>query len=153
MNQGDQRQGIEIQRKEFDELMKQFNGKAFKAKGTAEVVYRIPTAPAKELSIWVYSTIAHKTGVSRRLGSDAIRIMMLYQGKNVVIKESKTLRKGNWKENVKRKIRSLMDRTTEHQCPQGHPLVQRERKKDGKRFYGCVMFPQCKYTQLILPGS
>lgn len=145
MNHRDKRYGVQIRRKEFDELMKRVNGQTIKPKGTAEIVYRIPIQKTKDLSIWVYSTIPHKTGVSRKLGSDAIRIMVFYEDRKIVMRETKTLRKGKWKENVERKIRGLMERTSDIRCPQGHPLVQRTRKKDGKPFYGCALFPQCKY--------
>ncbi|MFQ5980960.1 MAG: hypothetical protein ACE5OZ_22705 [Candidatus Heimdallarchaeota archaeon] len=145
MNHGDKRAGVQIRRKEFDELMNRFNGQIIKPKGTAEIVYRIPVQKAKELSIWVYSTIPHSTGISRKLGADAIRIMIFYEDRKIVMRETKTLRKGKWKDNVERKIRSLMKRTTDKRCPQSHPLVQRTRKKDGKPFYGCALFPECKY--------
>ncbi|MHA2494708.1 MAG: hypothetical protein ACXAEI_04405 [Candidatus Hodarchaeales archaeon] len=145
MKHGDQRQGVKIHQKEFEELMKQFDATTLKPKGTSEIIYRVPISFAKELSIWVYSTIYRKTRVSRELGADAIRIVMFYQDKKAVMREPKTLRKGKWKENITRKIENLKNRATEYRCPEGHPLVVRERKVDGKPFHGCAAFPQCKY--------
>lgn len=124
--------------------MAQFGGMPFKPRGTSEIVYNIPIPQANELSVWVYSTIHHKSGKSRKTGSDAIRTIMLYQGKGVM-KEPKTLRTANWARNVEKKVKTLLSYATEYRCPWGHPLVIRHRKENSGTFYGCAFFPECQY--------
>ncbi len=128
---------------EFDIVMDQFGAEAFQPRGTSEIVYRIPLV--NDLSIWVYSTIYHKTGVSRKPGTDAIRTIMLYQENQGVMNESKTLRTINWEKTLVRKIKSLQKRVTNYRCPWGHPLVKRKRKKGRGKFYDCATFPKCRY--------
>ncbi|MFQ5980773.1 MAG: hypothetical protein ACE5OZ_21765 [Candidatus Heimdallarchaeota archaeon] len=134
----------EITRQEFDEVMDKFGGMPFKPRGTSEIVYNIPIPQMNELSVWVYSTIHHKSGKSRKTGSDAIRTIMLYQGKGVM-KEPKTLRTANWARNVEKKVKTLLSYATEYRCPWGHPLVIRHRKEGSGTFYGCAFFPECQY--------
>jgi len=134
---------VRINQEEFDNLIAKFNAEQISPRGTSEVVYRIILG--NELSIWIYSTIRRKTGVSRPSGSDAIRTIMLYQEKQGVMKESKTLRTINWKKNLEKKIRSLQKRATPYQCPWGHALVKRKRKSGKGLFIGCAAYPKCKY--------
>lgn len=108
-----------------------------------EIVYRIPLQ--NDFSVWIYSTVNPKSGFSKEYGTDAIRTVLMYRNTKAVMKESKTLRTENWEKNLLAKIDDLKKRTTEYKCPWGHALVKR-RGKDGKgSFYGCAMFPECKY--------
>jgi len=109
-----------------------------------EIIYRI--ALQNDLSVWIYSTIDPKSGFSREYGSDAIRTVMMYKNSKAVMRESKTLRTANWEKNLNQKIKSLSERATEYKCPWGHALVKRKGKKGKGSFYGCAMFPDCKYV-------
>ena len=109
-----------------------------------EIIYRIPLK--NDFAIWVYSTINPMSGMSRERGEDAIRMVLMYKNIHAVMKESKTLRTSNWKKNLESKIKELTEKTTEHRCPWGHPLVKRLGKGGKGSFYGCAMFPDCRYT-------
>ncbi|MHA2248300.1 MAG: hypothetical protein ACXADY_25345 [Candidatus Hodarchaeales archaeon] len=134
---------VRIYRAEFDKFMTKFNAEQITPRGTSEIVYRIILG--NELSIWIYSSIRRKSGVSRPAGKDAIRTIMLYQENHGVMKESKTLRTSNWEKNLEKKIRSLQKRATTYQCPWGHPLVKRKRKSGRGLFTSCAVYPKCKY--------
>ena len=134
---------VRIYSEEFDKYMTKFNAEQISPRGTSEIVYRILLG--NELSIWIYSSIRRKSGVSRPAGKDAIRTIMLYQEKHGVMKESKTLRTSNWEKNLEKKIQSLRKRATLYQCPWGHPLVKRKRKNSRSLFTSCGYYPKCKY--------
>ena len=132
-----------ITREAFDEFMKKYKAKTSIRSVEGEIVYRIPLQ--NDLAIWVYSTINPISGESREKGEDAIRTVLMYKNSKAVMKESKTLRTKNWAKNLQDKIDDLQERTTEHRCPWGHPLVKRKCRGGKGSFYGCAIFPDCKY--------
>lgn len=135
---------MDISREEFEEIMGPYNAKTSIRSVEGEIVYRIPLH--NDLSIWVYSTINPKSGMSRERGADAIRMVLMYKNSKAVMKETKTLRTSNWATNLRKKIKSLTERTTEYRCPWGHPLIKRTGKVGKGSFYGCANFPDCSYV-------
>ena len=138
------RKYTDISREEFEEFMRPYKAKTSIRSPEGEIIFRIPLK--NDFSIWIYSTINPMSGMSRNRGEDAIRMVLMYKNTKAVMKESKTLRTSNWKQNLEAKIKELKDRTTEYRCPWGHPLVKRTRKDGKGSFYGCATYPDCKYT-------
>lgn len=134
----------DISREEFEEVMNSYKAKTSIRSVEGEIIYRIPLK--NDFSIWVYSTINPISGMSKERGEDAIRMVLMYKNTKAVMKESKTLRTTNWKKNLESKIKDLTERATEYRCPWGHGLVKRPGKGGKGSFYGCAMFPDCKYT-------
>ncbi len=134
---------VDISQYDFEKALKKFNPRLVKPEGVFEAVYKIPLENG--LSIWVYSTIDTQTGVSREKGSDAIRTILMFDDRKIVEAAPKTLRTTNWDDNLIEKIESLIEMTTDYLDPSGHPLIKKK-KKDGKgSFYGCALYPECKY--------
>jgi hypothetical protein len=138
------RKYVQISREEFEKVMSHFKAKTSIRSPEGEVIYRVPLP--NEFSIWIYSTINPKEGYSRAYGSDAIRTVLMYKNTKAVMKESKTLRTANWEKNLLQKIKALTERTTGYKCPWGHALVRRKGKQGKGSFYGCALFPDCRYT-------
>lgn len=138
------RKYVRISREEFERFMTPFKAKTSIRSPEGEIIYRVPVE--NDFSVWIYSTINPKLGYSREYGSDAIRTVLMYKNTKAVMKESKTLRTENWEKNLLQKIKALSDKTTAYKCPWGHALVKRKGKKGKGSFYGCAMFPDCKYT-------
>lgn len=134
---------VEISQYEFEKALKKFRPQRIRPTGVFEAVYKIFLQNG--LSIWVYSTIRRDTGVSREKGSDAIRVVMMYRDSRIIDTAPKTLRTINWDEILISKIEDMIDISTDYLDPSGHPLLKKK-KKDGKGiFYGCALYPDCKY--------
>ncbi|MBD3408227.1 MAG: hypothetical protein GF411_19045 [Candidatus Lokiarchaeota archaeon] len=134
---------VDITQREFEKALDKYEWKRIEPWGVEEAVYRIEAGHG--FSVWIYSTISTDTGVSREKGTDAIRALLKYKGEKIVANAPKTLRTKNWKKNLYAKIDELMEMVTEYKDPDGHPMVKRKRK-DGKGiFYGCALYPKCKY--------
>lgn len=92
----------------------------------------------------VYTSISRYNDAGRRVGTDAIRVVVL--GDNRYFGESRVNRTQNWRDNLKKRIESF--KTSYKTCPQcGHAL----RPKTGKfgKFMGCVTYPACGYTESV----
>ncbi|KXH76203.1 MAG: hypothetical protein AM326_03195 [Candidatus Thorarchaeota archaeon SMTZ-45] len=135
---------VQISRDEFERTMAPFKAKTSIRSVEGEIIYRIPLP--NDLSVWIYSTVNPKLGFSREYGADAIRTVLMYKNTHAVMKESKTLRTASWEKNLLQKIKNLSERATDYKCPWGHALVKRRGKKGKGSFYGCAMFPDCKYV-------
>ncbi|MDF1539862.1 MAG: hypothetical protein P1Q69_13260 [Candidatus Thorarchaeota archaeon] len=134
---------VDISQDDFEKAIEKFSPKLVKPKGVFEAVYKLPLP--NDLSIWIYSTIDIHSGVSREKGSDAIKAALMYQDTRIIKVTSKTPRVEKWSDNLREKIEELKALVTEYRDPQGHPLLKKK-KKDGKGiFYGCALYPECKY--------
>lgn len=116
---------------------------------THELVYE------KELeqgfAIRVYSSVQADKEVSRKCGSDAIRVLLRHGPSGTAVKHSsKTYRikDGNgerkWPENLRGKIEELAENCGDYiyYCPFCGGLM----KEVSRGFYGCSNFPECRYT-------
>lgn len=115
-----------------------------------EKVYRTAQfAPDHDdLSLWCYSTIDKQTGVARKKGSDAIRLVAVFND-NVHLEygEKKTLRIQTWQKNLSKKITNIINRGAEgiRFCPKcGDVMVKREGRYG--EFWGCNSYPRCDET-------
>jgi len=134
---------VEITQYDFEKALKKYKPILIRPPGVFEAVYKISFL--NKMSIWVYSTIDKNTGISREKGSDAIRVVLMYDDRKIVETAPKTLRTTNWDDNVRAKMDELIEMITDYVDPSGHPLIKKP-KKDGKgSFYGCALYPECKY--------
>jgi hypothetical protein len=134
---------VEISQYEFEKALKKFKPQRIRPTGVFEAVYKIFLQNG--LSIWIYSTIRRDTGVSREKGSDAIRTVMMYRDNRIIQTAPKTLRTSNWDEILIRKIEDMIDMSTDYLDPNGHPLLKKKKKEGKGIFYGCALYPECKY--------
>ncbi|MFW9910063.1 MAG: hypothetical protein ACFFEF_16020 [Candidatus Thorarchaeota archaeon] len=134
---------VDITQDEFERVLAKYKPKRIKPKGVFEAVYKIPLPNG--LSIWIYSTINIHTGVSREKGADAIKTVLMYNDTKIIQTTSKTLRVESWKENLTAKLDGLISIVTEYRDPQGHPLLKKKKKEGKGIFYGCALYPECKY--------
>lgn len=141
-----------ITRDEFEEALDEteYNFKEVDYNWTGELVYEA-YSESKTYTLRVYSSLDKRTGQARDKGSDAIRTVVLHTDSGrPVLKEKRTNRIKTWKSNLKKKIRSLSERSSEveicRKCKS--PMVIRE-NKDGDKFYGCSSYPDCKNTKSI----
>jgi len=113
---------------------------------TYELVYgKIVNVAGFKLSLRVYTAI-EASGHSRAKGEDAIRVQFyyMYEGQPVPVGASqKCLRVKTWEKNLGKAI-------DQHEqnfkiCPRcGAPMVERQRRSDGAKFWGCVTYFQTR---------
>jgi topoisomerase-like DNA binding C4 zinc finger protein len=90
----------------------------------------------------LYTSISKYTDDSRDVGSDAIRLVVIGNGK--MFGEGRVNRTQHWKYNMSKRINTWD--TLFKVCPQcGNAL--KERKGKFGDFYGCSTFPKCGYTE------
>lgn len=119
--------------------------------GTGEFVYDRPLRDS--LVIRVHSTVRTDSHLSRKSGSDAIRVSLYDRGSESIIKhKSRTCRiqdkKGvsRWPRNMRRKIGELEENYEKYVgcCPFCGAIL-REIRRDPS-VYGCTNFPECRYV-------
>ncbi len=96
----------------------------------------------KQYTIRVYTSVSKLTDDSREVGTDAIRVVVIANGK--FTGEGRVNRTTNWEKNLASRILKWTDLFKI--CPQcSNPL----KEKTGKHgvFYGCSTFPACGYTE------
>lgn len=98
-----------------------------------------------DYTVRIFTSIDTRTDVSRKLGSDAIRLVVLDTNGKVVSKESRINRSEGWQYRLNARI----DKWTEnlHTCPQCKEGMLVKRKGKWGEFYGCSIYPRCGYTQ------
>lgn len=118
-----------------------------------EIVYETPDVLPEHTGrvLRIFSTIEERTGKARSKGSDAIRTVIWDRNMNVPIGgRTKTLRIKTWRKNLRGKIVSLIQETSEYvticdEC--GEFMVVREGKYG--KFLGCSAYPDCDNTKQI----
>ena len=132
--------------------------------GTYERVYDLPVVGRQGVQypaiVRIYSSIQLGDEVTRSVGSDAIRMVLLrsdYKTERspdgVPLKgvEEKAFRTKNAFSNMLERVRTLYGRAMRQTCPScGKSLMQkRKRGSDGAEFYGCVHYPTCREIQTV----
>ena len=116
------------------------------SRDTKEYVFDIKASPGSFIRL--YSSVDIRSKVSRDIGKDAIRLILMNKELDIPIaKGQKTLRMFNWKDHLSKKIKYLLEyvRYFERKCPTcGSPLTIR--KGMSGSFWGCSEYPKCKYT-------
>lgn len=131
-----------ITSEEMDKFLTSMGFMLIKLPNTSELVYgKIVRFGGHRFSLRIYTAI-NPWGKSREKGSDAIRLRLfyMYNGEPWRVGRSlKCLRVKNWKSNLSAAIDKLSDPVNTPLCPKcNHPMVERERKSDGEKFWGCV---------------
>ena len=142
---------------EFEEALKSYGLGKF-------ILYENPENNYKEyvyslqlqagLILRIFSSVDIKTGSSRSVGTDAIRIVPVAfvkkktsYWKYLKKVEKRTNRTTNWKENLYqnllRVITNISDGYKAGKC--GHILVKRSSRFG--EFWGCINFPSCRHKE------
>jgi hypothetical protein len=120
---------------------------------TTELVFgrRVPSRLPMALSLRVYSGISQRSGASREVGEDAIRVALfarLTDGRIVRLSGSRRVhRVEGWRTNLQARLDRWAELVPGETCKCGLPMVARK-GKHGK-FLGCVGFPACSNTRQI----
>lgn len=140
-------------REEFEECLAEtsLEFEEVQIEGTKELVYASPT-PDEKFACMVWSSLDRRTGEARDKGSDAIRVVVKHiDSGQPVLKEKRTNRIQTWCKNLKKKIENVKSRQDEIEfCDEcGSLMVIRENSDNGNKFYGCLSYPDCKYTKPV----
>jgi len=117
-----------------------------------EYVYEsLEITPDDDVALRTYSTISTDTDIAREKGSDAIRLVMYDKETHRNMGgRKKTLRIKTYCKNLRKKIRSINNKTMEYivQCDNcGNFMVIRN--SDYGEFMGCRSYPDCENTQQV----
>jgi len=96
----------------------------------------------KHYTLKLYTSVSKYTDDSRDVGTDAIRLVILCDGK--YYGEGRTNRIQNWKVNLKKRINNWDELFKV--CPQCGSALKERISKYGP-FYGCSSYPECGYTE------
>ena len=160
-----------ISQREMEEVLLPLGFEQIKLPGTMELVYaKRVDINGNSLSLRV-NTAIDPSGLSRDVGSDAIRVGVIYRAGNawegktnlkyppqtveifpitrmVGKKEIRVHRTQNWRKSLAKRIANLMERIDCPPCSHcGCPTFEKQTKKiDGQEprtFYSCCRFPHC----------
>jgi hypothetical protein len=105
---------------------------------------------ANRFKIQILSSVDKNTGITREVGSDAIRILLLDTRNQKPVASWVAHRTTNAFTTVRERARDAFRYVThhpEHHCSCG--ALMSVRKSRGKQFLGCSTFPVCKETKPI----
>lgn len=144
-----------IYHNEFSSLMADMVFDNLSLKGCAEYVYQrtINNGPNPgRYAVRIYSSI-DSSGVTREVGSDAIRVVLVDLTTDKMIESWRTNRTQNALVNVKKNARVAWGYVMDHHnhCDCGGLMV--ERKGKNGNFLGCSMYPVCKATRKIVMAA
>jgi len=141
---------VTIERNEMEEFLPAA-AEEVDVDGTNERVYEMPL-PSDDLTVRVFSTI--EGGSSRGYGEDAIRSVVWSEtAGGPVGGESKTLRIGSWRENLRAKLEALYASWRDYDhgtCPECGEGVLCEREGSYGKFLACSEWRGgrgCEYTE------
>lgn len=118
--------------------------------GVYEHVYGMVVAP--NVTLRIYSSVDKTTGKAREEGKDAIRCCLVHRDAEGVIKgigsDAKVLRVQNWRENLRKRINSMLDNMGP-MCPKCGSHMKERNGRNKTKFWGCSNYPNCKGTRNI----
>ena len=98
------------------------------------------------LSLRIYTSISIDYNGARDVGKDAIRVCLFAKVRDktvMIIGDKRVNRVENWKNNLQDRLNKWEEGLT--RCPNCNwPMAKRKRHFDGKEFWGCVCYPECK---------
>lgn len=112
-----------------------------------EYCYMIPLFFEPKRLIKVYSSVLKATNISRKVGGDAIRVVLAdFSGEPKHESLTRINRTENWEWNLRKRISEILNIEGFHtHCPKcGHVLFMRWGRKSKKRFLGCSKWPDCE---------
>jgi hypothetical protein len=143
---------VEISKEEFEKALEPYKAQEETHYSHTEFEYRIEVR--QYVFIRVYSSISVMTGWARSLGKDAIRLMLMNEqqlGKEwPIMKEKRTHRTNGWQARMLEKIEELKtEGMIVRLCPNDHSALKLRQGPYGE-FYGCPMYPNCRYTEHLV---
>lgn len=131
---------VSVSQREFESAILPLGFKPVSLDGTKEFVYgKRMDCNGSAFTVRVYSGVDIRTGVSREVGSDAIRVCMV--GRNSdgsiygVCKDRRVNRTKNWALNLRERL-SHFDCDAVHSCPKCNAPLALRKGKNGD-FLGC----------------
>ncbi len=141
---------VEVTRNRFEAEMDDMGFKHITLPGTVEMVFE-RDIPNSDFSVRVYSSIDPRTGVSRKVGADAVRVLLFNKAKERGAKVEKRVNRTGSEDGVMARTRSRAREVwgwyTQNKCSCGGVMVTRKGPKGN--FLGCSNYPDCKNTSLI----
>lgn len=136
---------VNITKDQMEAFLLEQGFQQMKLPNVSELVYgKVFSRDGHNLSMRIYTAL-NPTGESRKCGSDAIRIQLMfkYNGEvKPVGRSQKCLRTKNWRTNILKAIENWSDENWKT-CPKcGHPMV--DRKGRNGNFWACVTFFETK---------
>jgi len=115
-----------------------------------EAVYGLRLKTSVPITCRVYTSITEGETEAREVGSDAIRVVLVSKdldGKIVPLAKAKRVhRVEGWRQNLINRIEQIQ--TTIKRCPRcGGVLRERTNRFKKTKFYGCLKYPECRYTE------
>ena len=141
---------VEISRNRFEAEMGDMGFNHIRIPGTLEMVFE-RMIPNSDFSVRIYSSIDPRTGVSRVVGSDAIRVILFNHKKDRGLKVEKRVNRTGTEDNVLARTRSrareIWGWYRDNKCSCGGVMVKRKGSKG--EFLGCSNYPDCKNTAQV----
>ena len=142
---------VAIHKNAFEAEMNDMGFSPIKVHGTAELVYE-RKVPNTIYSVRVLSSIDPRSGISREVGADAIRVTLWNYSNDRPIKvERRVNRTGTERGVLKRtreRAREVWSWCKNHGCSCGNGIMVERNGKNGK-FLGCSNYPTCTNTAQI----
>ena len=138
-----------ISRKTFAGVMSEMGFTEVRLPRTQEYVYERAITngprPSDRFKVRVFSSVDVYTGVTREIGSDAIRVMLFdTERQRGILDLPRVCRTENALANTKARARTawgyVMD--ANHHCSCGSLMITRKGKRG--EFLGCTSFPECR---------
>ena len=138
-----------ISAEEMRRFMQERKFRLMNMPGCLEQVYgKIVNVGDHRLSLRVYTGIDVRDKTSRACGSDAIRVQLwfMHEGEPAMVGRQQNVRRiKTWAKNLDKAIAAHSESENFRICEAcGNPLVERERKSDGNKFWGCVTYFKTK---------
>jgi uncharacterized protein YlaI len=120
----------------------------FSDRNAQEIVFEkvMKGSHGKNCFIRVYTSIDKRTKITRAVGNDAIRVIVLDDKATIFYGEGRVNRTQNWKDNLTKRLNNWSELI--YYCPQCHNPLRKRAGKYGK-FWGCSTYPLCGYTESI----
>lgn len=140
---------VEVTRNRFESEMNDMGFSHIRIPGTLEMVFeRIIN---NDFAVRIYSSIDPRTGVSRKVGADAIRVLLFNKTKDRGVKVEKRVNRTGTEDGVltrtRDRAREVWGWYTKNQCSCGGVMVERKGPKG--KFLGCSNYPDCKNTAQV----
>ena len=142
---------------EMREFLKSEKGWVERAPEGQEIYFEWKTSGC---IVKVFSSIPSKSSmgmhyVCRKKGTDAIRVVLLYVNKKnkvvVLGKYPRVTRQQNWRTHLKKRImEAYVEARDLPTCPRcSSKLVLRIAGVTKNHFYGCTLYPECRFTRSL----
>lgn len=112
-------------------------------------------AVESDLAVRVYSSLAPGSGTARKVGADAIRVVLVHAATGrPVWSATRVHRTQGWAERTRERMREAWRAAWQApRCPDCRaPMVMRESRSSGS-FFGCVTYPTCRGTRSAPRGA